>query len=87
MGESAIDDPRTAAVKRLKAKRGFTMHVAAYVVVNAFLIIVWAMGDRQGFWPVWTMAGWGIGLALHGWSVYFQSPITEDEIQREMHKR
>ena len=32
------------------------------------------------------MVGWGIGLALHGWGVYGERPITEAEIQREMEK-
>ena len=32
------------------------------------------------------MAGWGIGLALHGWGVYGERPITEAEIQREMER-
>jgi 2TM domain len=77
-------DPREAAIKRLKAKRGFKTHLAAYVIVNTFLVLMWAVGDRGGFWPFWTIVGWGIGLAFHGWSVYFQAPITEDDVAREM---
>ncbi len=81
-----IADPREAAIKRLKAKRGFKTHLAVYVIVNTFLVVQWAVGSRDGFWPFWTIVGWGIGLAFHGWSVYFQRPITEDEIAREMHR-
>jgi hypothetical protein len=37
------------------------------------------------FWPGWVMAGWGVGLALHGWQTYrVEKPITDEEIQREM---
>ncbi len=79
-------DPREAAVERLKAKREFRTHAAVYVMVNLFLVIIWATGDRDNFWPFWTMAGWGIGLGFHAWSVFFQRPITEDAIQREMRK-
>jgi hypothetical protein len=84
MGEST--DPRAAAIKRVKAKRDFRTHLAAYLIVNSFLVLQWAIGDREGFWPFWTIVGWGIGLAFHAWSVYFQSPITEDDIAREMKK-
>ncbi len=81
-----VEDPRQAALKRLKAKRDFSAHLVAYVVVNAFLVGIWAMGDGGHFWPFWTMAGWGIGLAFHAWAVFFQKPITQAAIEREMRK-
>ena len=81
-----IADPREAAIKRVKAKRGFKTHLAVYLIVNTFLVLLWAAGGRGGFWPFWVIIGWGIGLAFHGWSVYSQGPITEDEIAREMRK-
>jgi hypothetical protein len=81
-----IVDPREAAIKRVKAKRGFKTHLAVYVIVNTFLVLQWAVGDRDGFWPFWTIVGWGIGLAFHGWSAYFRAPITESDIAREMQR-
>ncbi len=27
-----------------------------------------------------------MGLALHGWSVHFERPISEEEIRRELEK-
>jgi hypothetical protein len=77
---------RQEAIKRLKDKRAFGQNVVAYVVVNAFLVGIWAIGDRGYFWPAWVMAGWGIGLVMHAYTVFFQHPITEDEIQREMRR-
>lgn len=80
------DDPREEAIERLKARREFGGHVVAYLVINAFLVTVWFVTGAGYFWPVWVLAGWGIGLALHAYSVYFQHPITEAEIEREMHR-
>ena len=80
-------DPRDVAIKRLKEKRDFWSHVAAYVVVNAFLVMIWAVTMPGGyFWPIWVMGGWGIGLALHAYGAYLQRPITEEDIEREMHR-
>lgn len=78
------DDRREAAIKRLKAKRDFRTHVVVYLLVNALLVGIWAVNGGGYFWPGWPILGWGIGLALNGWSVYFEKPITEDEIRREM---
>ncbi|MDH5374011.1 MAG: 2TM domain-containing protein [Acidimicrobiia bacterium] len=84
-----MDDQETsreAAIKRLKGKRDFKSHLATYVVVNSMLVAIWALSGRGYFWPIWPMAGWGIGLVLNAWTVYFQKPISEDEIRREMER-
>ena len=81
------ENNREAAVKRLKAKRDFKTHVATYLIVNTMLVAIWAVATGGGyFWPIWPILGWGIGLVLDGWRVYFQQPITEDEIRREMER-
>ena len=79
-------DKRKAAVRRVKAKRGFRVHVAIYLVVNTLLLVVWAFSGARHFWPGWAMLGWGIGLAFHGWSAYLKKPISEAEIRREMER-
>ncbi len=78
--------PREAAVRRLEARRDFRNHVAIYVIVNALLVVIWAATGSGYFWPIWPIAGWGIGLAFNAWAVYFERPITEDEIRREMER-
>jgi len=80
------EDRREAAVKRVKAKRDFKNHLAVYLIVNIMLVGIWAFSGAGYFWPIWVLLGWGIGLALNGWTVYFQRPITEDDIQREMER-
>jgi fatty acid desaturase len=80
------DDRREAAVKRVKAKRDLKNRVAAYVIVNILLVAIWALSGGGYFWPIWVIAGWGVGLALNAWTVYFERPITEDEIRQEMER-
>lgn len=78
-------DLRDQAVERLKKKRDFKTHILIYVLVNAFLVVIWAVtsdGDTI-FWPIFPIVGWGIGLAANAWEVYGRRPITEDEIRRE----
>lgn len=75
---------RKEAIDRLKNKRGFYQNLVAYLVVNAFLVAIWALSGADYFWPIWVMAGWGLGLVLHAWSVFGQKPITEEAIRKEM---
>lgn len=75
---------RDRALGRLKKKREFATHVAVYVVVNVFLIILWATADDRGFfWPMYPLLGWGVGIVLHGWDVYRGGP-TEEQIRKEI---
>lgn len=80
------NEVREAAIKRLKAKREFSGHVAVYLIVNVMLVLIWFISGRGYFWPIWPLAGWGIGLAVHGWQTYFQKPISEEDIRREMER-
>lgn len=86
VGTANEEHRREAAVGRLKARRDFRNHVAVYVIVNIMLVAIWRVSSGGYFWPIWPMIGWGVGLALHGWSVYYQKPISEDEIRREMER-
>ena len=74
---------REAAVRRLKAKRDLGAHVMAYVLVNAFIITIWAVTSAGFFWPIFPLAGWGIGIAFHAWDVY-APPATPARIEAEM---
>jgi hypothetical protein len=59
------------ARKRVKAKKDFYTHLAAYICVNAFLIIIWAFASGGGFpWFVFPLGGWGIGIVFHFLEVF-----------------
>ena len=83
--QSSGDDAlREAAVTRLRKKRDFGMHALIYLLVNGFLVVIWAVTSGDFFWPIFLIAGWGIGLAANAWDVYGRRPISEAEISREM---
>jgi hypothetical protein len=79
------DDLRAAALASLKKKRDFRAHIAAYVLINGFLVAIWAMTGAHFFWPVFPMLGWGIGVFFNAWDVYGHQP-TEEDVQREMQR-
>jgi hypothetical protein len=76
-----------AAHKRLTDRRDFGAHLVAYVVVNLFLVLIWAFTGAGYFWPAWVLGGWGIGLAMHAWDVFFRRDITDADVEREVRRR
>ncbi len=80
------DSRREDARKRVQAKRDFVSHLVAYVVVNSFLVAVWAISGAGYFWPVWVLAGWGVGLVLHAWDVFWRRPVTEEDVDAELRR-
>ena len=77
------EELREQAILQLKKKRDFRTHIFIYVLVNAMLIVIWAVTGAGFFWPVFPLVGWGIGIGANAWDVYGRKPITEEEVQRE----
>lgn len=85
------------ARKRAGAKLGWYFHAAVYVVVNLFVFAMshYAFGSRS--WSVFPLLGWGLGLALHGASVWLLGAGGElrermvqterERLQREQDRR
>ena len=74
------------ARKRSGAKLGWYIHASVYVIVNAFLLSISTLGFGHRPWALFPLFGWGIGLALHGISVFFLgkgSALREGLVERE----
>ena len=79
--------PRDRAMQQLKKRRDFRGHLLIYVLVNAFLVAIWAITNLHGFfWPVFIIGIWGIGLVMNAWDVYWRPQIREEDIQREIQR-
>jgi hypothetical protein len=85
--QSPVVPERERARKQVERKRKFGGDVVAYIVINIFLIGVWAVTGAGYFWPGWVLAGWGMLLVLDAWNVYFRRPVTDEDIDRELQSR
>jgi hypothetical protein len=84
--EEDILDERELARRSVQARRDFGSHLVAYLVINAFLVAVWAVTGAGYFWPIWVVCGWGIGLVLHAWDVFFRRPVTDADVDAELNR-
>jgi len=63
------DEALRRARKQVKEIRGFYASLGAYlVIIPALWILNLSMGGR--IWAYWPTIGWGIGLTIHGLSVF-----------------
>ena len=54
-----VETPQEIAERRVKERLELWWHLGSYVIVNVFLIIVWAITGAGYPWFVWVMIGWG----------------------------
>jgi hypothetical protein len=81
-----LPNARDAARKQVQGRRDFENHLVAYVVINAFLIAIWAITGAGYFWPAWVLAGWGAALVLHAWNVFWRRPVTEADVDDQLRR-
>ena len=70
----AVPDPVAAGAAAAEgaqrdslAKRTLQTHAVIYALVMALLVFIWLTTGAGYFWPQWSIVGWGLLLALHGW--------------------
>ena len=57
------------ARRRVNQKMGFYIHATVFVLVNLGLAAInFATGGKS--WHLWPLAGWGLGLAIHGFVTF-----------------
>jgi fatty acid desaturase len=80
-----VDEARTSARKRIEKRRALQGGLMAFVVINLFLVGVWALTGGGYFWPAWVIGGWGAAMLLGLWD-YLRGPVTEVNIDDELNR-
>lgn len=70
MPQLSSEEIERLAHKRAGAKLGWYVHATVYVLVNLFIFATAYFGWRSRPWSPYATLGWGLGLALHGVSVF-----------------
>lgn len=86
----AQDDVYRKAKKKIEARIGFFIHLTVYCLVNLFLITRNLLLGHETIWSIYPLAGWGLGLFMHGLAVFTFSrleTIKERMIQKEISKQ
>ena len=91
--DTASDDLRKLAKKRLKAKQDFKQFLGIWLGVSLLLLAIWALtsystGKLLYFWPVWPIGGMGVAAFFMVLDAYGpgQRGITEADIDAEVER-
>jgi hypothetical protein len=60
------------ARRRAGAKLGWFIHATVFIAVNTLLLTISLASSKP--WAMFPLAGWGLGLAIHGAAVWLRSP-------------
>ena len=63
------------AKKRVKAIKGFYIHAMVYVLVNGLILLLKFQKNDDIEFHDWGIGLWGIGLLIHGLSVFLPNFI------------
>jgi hypothetical protein len=67
-----MDDPRYKEARAYVRKvREFYTHLAVFVIINLFLFLL-DLITGSGWWFFWPLMGWGLGLAIHAYTVFVE---------------
>jgi hypothetical protein len=74
------------AKKRIEELQGYYAHLAAYVAVNLFLIVInlVTLEESGEIWFFYPLLGWGIGLFIHTIVVFFRGRDWQDRKMQEL---
>lgn len=78
------EDIERLAHKRAGAKLGWYVHATLYLLVNAMIFAMSIHGFGSRPWSLFPLLGWGLGLVLHGVSVFvLGNGLREHMVQKE----
>ena len=78
---------------RMAQKRAsFKAHLSTYIVINGFLWLLWLFTgsdtNKSGIpWPVWSTAGWGVGLFFHFIGAYADNGSSVEKEYNKLKKQ
>lgn len=80
------------AMEYVRDIKAFYIHLTQYVVVIIGLFILNLITSPGYIWAVWPMLGWGIGVAVHGFTVFevfdlFNRDWEKRHIEKRMRRR
>jgi transcriptional regulator with XRE-family HTH domain len=81
-GHRDVSVDEALALAKVRKIKGFYMHVAQYVLIIGFLVLVNLVTSPQRIWFYWAAIPWALMLALHGLRVFDKIPFLNADWEK-----
>jgi hypothetical protein len=86
--DPGLNKDERAALEYVRDIKSFYINLLSYVVVMAVLLIINLLTAPDYIWAVWPALGWGIGVLMHGLTVFERfSFFSADWERKQVEKR
>ncbi|MHA2380538.1 MAG: 2TM domain-containing protein [Candidatus Thorarchaeota archaeon] len=81
------DEIYEQARRKVKEKKRFYSGLATYAVVNAVLVVIWALSGRGYPWFLWPLGIWGVFVLGDYLRIFVFEKSSDDEaISKEVER-
>jgi hypothetical protein len=89
------DPAMERAQQRVKDLKDFYTHLVVYILVNTLLVVIDLLDNDAGDantllgldWAYWPILGWGIGLTVHAFTVFFPFSGWEERKTQQLYEK
>lgn len=74
------------ASKVVNAQIGFYIHLTAFLIVNALLLVINLTTSSGHYWFQWPLFGWGIGIVAHAVVTFWLPGVRGRMMEKENRK-
>lgn len=78
------DERYIRAKKRVENLKDFYIHLTVYLLVNIFLFVINLTTYTGVWWFIYPLGGWGIGVTVHGISIFASGKFGSDWEERKI---
>jgi hypothetical protein len=78
---------RESEARLIARRQWFWLHLAVYLTVQVFLIIVWNLGSTTYPWFIFPLFGWGTLVAAHAVFAFVVRTPEQIMLERETQER
>ena len=78
----SVSADEALAFARMRKIKAFYLHLAEYVVIVGFLVVVNLLTFPRYFWAGWVAIAWGLALVLHGLRTFDKIPFLNADWEK-----